>query len=255
MNLVRRRTALLMTLALLCAAALPAVLSATSGRAGAATSTLVMKRITVGTSVRGRHIYAWHRYFPGATKRVVMIGSIHGDERAGLRVYRELKLRTPPANLDLYLIRTVNPDGVVADRRTNAHGVDLNRNFPYHWQSGGAGTETWSGPSAASEPETRAVIRFIRDLDPRLTFVFHQPLHGVGTSSKRPHVARVLADAVSLPLKDFECGSSGCHGTLTMWENARTSGATMTVEFGPPGVPDWRIRRAARAVLSVGSRY
>jgi hypothetical protein len=243
----------LATTLLVCATLLAILVPASQGRA--ATATPVMKRFSIGTSVQGRPIYVWHRYLPGAAKPVVVIGSIHGDERAGLRVFSRLRKRTPPPNVDLYLIRTVNPDGTAADRRTNAHGVDLNRNFPYHWQAGTRGTETWSGPSAASEPETKAVLRFIRNLDPHLSFVFHQPLDGVGTSDKRPHVARVLADQAGLPLKDFECGSNGCHGTLTMWENARTSGTNLTLEFGPPRVSDYRVWRATKAVLSVASSY
>lgn len=48
----------------------------------------------------------------------------------------------------------------------NAHGIDLNRNFPYRWNasSGSSGdpcASTYRGPSAASEPETANLIRYI----------------------------------------------------------------------------------------------
>ena len=43
---------------------------------------------------------------------MLVIGSIHGDEQAGLRVVRRLRPREHlPADLDLWLVPTVNPDG------------------------------------------------------------------------------------------------------------------------------------------------
>ena len=48
-------------------------------------------------------------------------------------------------------------------------GVDLNRNYPFGWATGGAGGsdgnicgETFRGTSAASEPETQAVLNYVR---------------------------------------------------------------------------------------------
>lgn len=51
-------------------------------------------------------------------------------------------------------------------------GIDLNRNFPVFWNynNGGSSTsacsETYRGPGAASEPETQAVIEYVRSIFP-----------------------------------------------------------------------------------------
>lgn len=250
----RARTSLVAVLGLaLLAALLPALVAGQTSSAEAATAP-VMKRYVIGKSVKGRPIYAFHRYYPGAKKTTVVIGSIHGDEKAGMRVVALLKKRTPARNLNLWLIPTANPDGTAAYRRTNAHGVDLNRNFPYRWRSINHGKETWSGPSAASEPETRALRDFIRWVHPRITVTFHQPLFGVGRNSKRPGVGAEIARMSSLPLKSFTC-TGACYGSFTSWHNVRTDGVAVTVEFGHPRVSDWRIGKVTTAVLSVGSRY
>ena len=54
---------------------------------------------------------------------------------------------------------------------SNNRGCDLNRNFPYQWGccGGSSGNEcenTYRGPSAASEPETQAVVNYLRDIFP-----------------------------------------------------------------------------------------
>ena len=135
---------------------------ASAGTAAAVVTT----REVVGTSVEGRPIVAIHRAVPGATRVVLIIGCIHGDEQAGMRVVRRLRDRAHlPADLDLWLVPTVNPDGVAADRRTNAHGVDLNRNFAYHWRPTSKGL-TWSGPRPLSEPESVALGALQERLEP-----------------------------------------------------------------------------------------
>lgn len=211
----------------------------------------VQTTFSIGTSVKGRPITVLHRAFPGADKRVVIIGSIHGDERAGLRVVRDLLTRRLPRNVDLYLMRTANPDGVAADRRTNADRVDLNRNFPYRWHSADIGTTQWSGPSALSEPESRALRDFVRKIKPALIVIFHQPLFAVGAQPSTMPVARALAKGMGLPVRSLTCGTV-CYGSFSSWVNNRTDSAAVTVEFGQTAA-DSRIRRAARTVLSVGA--
>jgi predicted deacylase len=182
-----------------------------------------------------------------------VIGSIHGDETAGMGVTTRLKTRALPSNLDLWLIPMANPDGVAAHTRTNAHRVDLNRNFPYRWRKINVGKSTYSGPSAASEPETKALMRFITRVNPRITITFHQPLFGVGTNTKRNDVVRALASAIQLPVESYSC-TGVCYGSFTSWHNYYKTGVAVTVEFGRAAT-NWRKDKAAAAVVSVGSRY
>jgi murein peptide amidase A len=242
---------------LLAAAVLALGLLAASGGSSAAADSdpapggVVTTREMVGTSVQGRPIVAIHRAREGATRTVLVVGSIHGDEQAGLRVVRRLRDREHlPADLDLWLVPTVNPDGTAADRRTNAHGVDLNRNFPYKWHASSRGL-TWSGPTSLSEPESQALKALHRHLDPWLTLTFHQPLFGVGANDTSMGLVREIAAGMRLPVDEFHC-TGVCYGTFTGWVNHRTEGHGVTVEFGRR-VPSWRITRAARTVVEVGS--
>ena len=153
--------------------------------------------VRFGTSVQGRPLVAVHRWTTGATRTTLVLGSMHGDERAGTRVVRRL-LRLPlPAGVDLWLVPTMNPDGAAAGVRGNARTVDLNRNFPRYWLSAGTGTGTWSGPSPSSEPETRAVQSLLRAVDARTVLSFHQPLHGVDSyrAKSMPLVRRLAPRA------------------------------------------------------------
>jgi protein MpaA len=210
----------------------------------------LVEAMVIGRSVLGRPIVAVHRWRPGATHTLLVIGNLHGDEQAGLRVVDRLRTHSLPAGVDLWTIRSANPDGTVADRRTNAHGVDLNRNFPRHWVRAGLGTSNWSGPSPASEPETQALLSFVRQILPRTTIVFHQPLDGVDAyRAKSMALVRRLARESGRPVKTFNCHGV-CHGTLTDWLNTRTPGRAVTVEFGAR-VPGAQIARMKRAVLTV----
>jgi protein MpaA len=231
---VRRTTSLLTGLL---AALLVVPLQPVAAVSSVSTTPLVDK-VVIGTSVQGRPIVAVHRWRPGATRTLLVIGNLHGDEQAGLRVVHRLRTRSLPAAVDLWLIRSANPDGTAADRRTNAHSVDLNRNFPRHWKLAGRGSSNWSGPHAASEPETRALLAFIERIQPRTTIVFHQPLDGVDSyRAKSMALVRRLAHESGLPVKSFDC-HGGCHGTFT------------DVEFGVRA-PGAQIARLKRAVLTV----
>ena len=183
-----------------------------------------------GHSVRGRPIYAWRVGDPDAKVRAVAMATMHGNEPSPRLILQAIRDGRPVKGIDLWLLPTVNPDGLARHTRKNAHGVDLNRNFPRRWASLDGNYE--SGPRPASERETRELIRFFDAVRPRYVVSFHQPLYGVDTSvpEARRFAAR-LADRLRLPRKALVCGGV-CHGTFTEWFNHRFDGVAVTVEYG-----------------------
>ena len=235
------------------ALALVAVPGSSAGGAPAAATAAARQRDAVietrliGRSVRGRAIKAFHLGQTGQPK-VLLISSMHGDEQATRQILLSLRDGRPIRGIDLWVVPTYNPDGLVRNTRKNARGIDLNRNFPYRWADLDGSYE--SGPRAASEPETRAMMRFLRDIKPKWILSFHQPLHGVDTDTKNRRFARKVARKLDLPAKRFDCGGV-CHGTMTMWYNHGFRGSALTVEYGSsPSRRQMRVQ-APRQVLSI----
>ncbi len=99
-------------------------------------------------------------------------------------------------NNEFFIMPIANPDGYEYNRQTNPsgggmwrknrknngdgyYGVDLNRNYPYHWgydnsgSSGSTYSDTYRGDSPGSEPETQALMDFIIDHDFAWIMNFH----------------------------------------------------------------------------------
>jgi predicted deacylase len=190
--------------------------------------TVIGKR-RIGTSVQDRPIRAFHLGNPDAKRTAVVLGSMHGDEQAGMEVVDALLDGDPIRRVNLWVVPTMNPDGVAVDDRQNAHGVDLNRNFGHDWAP--LTGEYYSGTKAFSEPESRAIRRFLDRVDPMFVVSFHQPLYGVGRAGERRPFVKRLSKGLDLPVKAFNC-SGACHGTMTAWFNATHTGTAVTVEFG-----------------------
>ena len=77
------------------------------------------------------------RGLPTRAREVLVVGVIHGNERGRQAVVARLRRLRPPRGTALWLVEDANPDGAAAGARHNAHGVDLNRNFPYRWRAAG----------------------------------------------------------------------------------------------------------------------
>jgi len=99
-------------------------------------------------------------------------------------------------NTQMYFVPVINPDGYIynettdpngggmwrKNRRNNGdgtNGVDLNRNYGYEWgidnqgSSPNTSSETYRGPSAFSEPETRAIAWLCEQHEFALTLNYH----------------------------------------------------------------------------------
>ncbi|WP_232676154.1 M14 family zinc carboxypeptidase [Nocardioides sp. R-C-SC26] len=192
------------------------------------------ERVVIGHSVQGRPISAYRLgdalvgEVDADVPTVVVVTSMHGDEGDVRAIARGLIAGPPIVGLDLWVVPSPNPDGLAAGARANRRGVDLNRNFPYRWVDLDGRYESGAGP--ASEPETRALMRFLRRVRPDRLLSFHQPLYGVDTDTKDAAFARRIAAQLHLPRRRFDCGGT-CHGTLTMWFNQNFAGSAHTVEY------------------------
>ena len=205
------------------------VLGDTPARSATAT---VNKTWTFGYSVKGRPLKAYRIGDPTSANVVVLIATMHGNEGGPIRILRNLLDGPPVTGANIWVVPDLNPDGYVRGTRKNARGVDLNRNFPYDWRRQ-TGTY-YSGSGPASEPETRATMKFLNAVQPDFLISMHQPLYGVDTAyPKTRALAQRLVTALELPAKTFSCGT-GCHGTMTQWFNVKWPGAGLTVEYGSP---------------------
>ncbi len=75
----------------------------------------------------------------------------------------------------MLFIPCLNPDGKEAGTRTNANGVDLNRNFPTkNWELSDK-NEYFGGTAPASEVETQFLIYIIEKYVPDLIITLHEP--------------------------------------------------------------------------------
>lgn len=154
--------------------------------------------VVVGLSVQGRPIEAIT--LGGSGRRILLIGGIHGDEGEGGRTINATIafLRALEPDATIRLVRDANPDGAAAKTRTNARGVDLNRNWPArNYRSGGD-----RGPAPLSEPETRALHDEIERFDPELVLVCHSSGNGPFVNFDGPAGAQAAAFAAAAARTD-----------------------------------------------------
>jgi protein MpaA len=205
-----------------------------------------VRRVVLGRSVEGRPIVAFEVGDPDATRRELVVGCIHGDETAGIAIARRL-LHASPVGLDLWVVPMLNPDGAAAGTRGNAHGVDLNRNFPWHWKR--LKGLVYSGPRPLSEPETRIAYKLVKRVRPQVSIWFHQPLDVVDESGAARVPARRFASAVGFSVARLPREPGGAVG----WENHVLRGAkAFVVELPHRRLATPAVGRFAWAVVAVG---
>lgn len=134
----------------------------------------------IGSSVKGHSLYDFTIGSKEADSSVLVVGTMHARECICAAVLMQeieyylsnyncmiggMKPADVLENTQIHYVVMANPDGVEISQKSyarwksNARGVDLNRNFPTKkFVSGGTkGAEGYSGKKALSEPESRAI--------------------------------------------------------------------------------------------------
>ena len=160
---------------------------------------------------------------------VLVVGVIHGDERAGLRIIDALRRRVAdPATLQgkqLWLIPSVSPDGMRMRTRKNARGVDLNRNFPFR-AAKCAVERLLPGSPAGLRARDQGGDR-VCPSDPARSVGLVPPAVG-----RRPGVSREAATRRgirNLVGMRTSCRGKGLRGTAISWEAHSFPGSTAFV--------------------------
>jgi protein MpaA len=167
-------------------------------------------------------------------KHILILGGVHGDESEGVvlanALLNELLAPSPrhelrSFNFQLTLIPIFNPDGLLANSRGNAHGVDLNRNLPTRDWSPGATTARYQpGPAPASEPENKSLVEFIEKESPDFIISLHswKPMLNINEptgSSKCRLIAEAIANSTGDVIEPtIGYSTPGCLGTYAGFE-------------------------------------
>jgi hypothetical protein len=203
---------------------------------------------------------------------VAFIGTVHAGESGPelmLPAFERL-LREEPALLrkaGIAALPTTNyeeRDRIVLGTswylRVNARGVDINRNFDADWDevdymygliSDDPDASTYRGPAPESEPETQAIVRFLRETSPRAVFCYHwlSSICGPGMlmAKKAAHDAEYVAQCTRFtnaysgaflgnPDKALGPHPGTTAGSLCLWVYRNLGVPSVDLE-GDPSVP------------------
>jgi hypothetical protein len=215
-------------------------------------------RIVIGQSVQARPIEVY-RFGAGKHERLIVAG-IHGGSEANtialadkLIQYLQKNPERIPADVTLYILRSLNPDGeALSDKpeaRFNAHGVDLNRNFDQNWKSSWKGNDCVStdpkaaGSAPASEPETQAFMKFLLGRKIEALIDYHSARLGIFPAGQPAAPASVkLAEAIAaVSPYAYPPVKTNCEftGTLVDWAISQGTQAAVDLELNSPDAPEF----------------
>ncbi len=190
----------------------------------------------IGSSAGGRPLQMW-RFGNGPTQRLIVAGIHGGNEINTIQLadqlieYLSLHPEIVPADVTLYILRSLNPDGEARGKgpagRPNDNGVDLNRNWPYRWKANWdrygcfVAVPVSGGSHPASEPETVALLTFIESRAMDALISYHSAALGIfpgGVPTYKPSVrlAEAIAAVTTYPYPPIDTGCDYT-GNLTDW--------------------------------------
>lgn len=180
----------------------------------------------IGYSVAGRPLEVY-QFGNGPIEKMIVAG-IHGGYEYNTIVlsgeliqYLESHQEIIPADQTLYILKALNPDGFDRSKgfggRANENNVDINRNFPSDWKIEWPRPGCWDyipitgGVSAASEPETQALMAFVESHDLQAFISYHSAALGIFPGGQPPDegslsLAEVMAEVSPYPYPPINAG-------------------------------------------------
>lgn len=214
----------------------------------------IIKLVSIGKSVEGRDIWAVklsdNVESTESDEPVVFFNSMHHAREVmtteiAVDMIQELtnKFETDTEignfvnQLEIWVVPMVNPDGNNKVWTSNnmwrkntgrRFGVDINRNYPFKWgqcdgSSGSVFQDDYRGPSAASEPETKAMMALVSSIKPVMSISYHSyselvlyPYSCDGERTEDHELFKSMGNELARKLpKD---GASGFYKPGTPWE-------------------------------------
>lgn len=180
----------------------------------------------IGYSVAGRPL-EMYRFGTGPISYMIVAG-IHGGYEWNTTALAEQLIEhlggeqeLIPERLTLYMLPSLNPDGLARSQgyegRANESGVDLNRNWPAHWQADWPKAGCWNflpisgGSSPGSEPEVVWLMDFILRNEVQAIISYHSAALGIfpGGQPALPEsvaLAEALAQVAPYPYPPLDYG-------------------------------------------------
>jgi predicted deacylase len=180
----------------------------------------------IGHSVAGRPLEVY-QFGYGPVEKMIVAG-IHGGYEYNTIIladelisYLESHQEIIPPDHTLFILRAFNPDGFERSRgfggRANENNVDLNRNFPSNWKIEWPRPGCWDyipitgGTSAASEPETQALMAFVKAHDLKAFISYHSAALGIFPGGQPPDqgslsLAETIAGVSPYPYPPIDAG-------------------------------------------------
>ncbi len=132
--------------------------------------------IKPGTSAEGSEIIAF-RTDPKSESYIYLMAGVHGDEVEGVYVCSKLfdwLKGHEDLDIPLVVIPILNVDGYRMGTRTNARGVDLNRNLPSgNWSKESREAKYFPGENALSELENQYLVKLFNKYKPKFIVSIH----------------------------------------------------------------------------------
>ncbi len=192
---------------------------------------------------------------------------------AGSGKYGNYNVKNLLDSLTIYVVPMVNPDGVnlvqhgvdsvkdpakvkamaqlgkdYSEWKANIHGVDLNRQYPCHWedkpsQTGGPASEMYKGTAPTTEPEVQAVMKLCGEDRFELAASFHSKGEIIywadsGTVDAIPaaqSIAQSLADVSGYELTPVSEDPASYGGGFENWFRQEYHLPGFCVELTPEG--------------------